>query len=89
MAKSRKTTERKQQDTLPVLQYFGATQAGDWWAVRLGHTLEAVGFPLSCVTGWDHARNAVYIACGPVVAQRTPEQLDMRWDAVMNPSKEG
>ena len=62
-----------------VLKYFSATQAGEWWTVPLGHTLEHAGMAKWVVSGWDRRANIVYCACEGRTACLTPEKLDMRF----------
>lgn len=62
-----------------VLKYFAATQAGDWWPVKLGHTLERNGMSLWVVSGWNRADNIVYCACENRTVERDPADLHMRF----------
>lgn len=81
---------KRKQKMAASLKYFAATAAGDWWYVNRGMNLQKGKLPEEnqhlagwVVTGWDHARDSVWVASEHQVKVYPPEELGFAW--VMEP----
>ena len=57
-----------------TLQYFAPTQAGDWWALNVGHVLEVDGAD-HIVIGHAGEKGVVYLARVWETGKPLPEKL--------------